>query len=637
MKKRILLLVFWIFAACTPETPPATRTPAPKSARTATSSPSASSSPLREMTICLGGEPNTLYPYGDPNDAARSVLAVIFPPPVLVHGYHLEPGILQKIPSLEDGDAVIERVRVSTGDEVLNSDGNPVVLARGTRIRPAGCRSKDCEITYDGKTSVEMEQMVVTFRLRENLRWSDGEPLTSDDSIYAFDLLASKDTPASKYLVERTAAYEAIDPLTVQWRGKPGFVDALYATHFFAPMPMHLWGKFSAASLVNAEAAARYPVGWGAYVLKEWVDGEEIRLVRNPLYYRAEENLPQMDALTFRFYPRADEALAALLSGECDFLAPDIPLGSYASLLRSLEAKGEIQVASASAPAIEYLFFGIRPSAYDDGIPGGHDRPDILGDARTRRALASCLDREGAAASVLLGWAQIPDSFVLPESPFYNADSTVYAYAPSAGAQQLENLGWRDVDGDPATPRISQGVAGVPDGTLLTLEYVTTDSPQRRQVSELLAQSLRSCGVGVTLHFLSPEEFFTSGKEGVLFGRNFDLAEFSLYAESFLPPCEWFTSEEIPQEANGWEGLNVSGYRNPAFDEACEHARAAPDDISYSLKTQEIFTEDIPALPLFVQVQLAVARPDFCHLSLDATAGAFWNIDSLGYGEDCAP
>ena len=636
----VFLFIVWMMTACAPtptETPRETPTRAAAAATSSIAAPSSTPAPPREMTLCLGSEPNTLYPYGGPNAAARSLLAAIFPSPVQIREYQLEPGILQKIPSLGDGDAVLAPVYVSSGDEIVDADGTPVTLARGTRIRPSGCYQDSCALTYDGRAAIEMDAMTVTFRLRANLRWSDGEPLTADDSIYAFDLLSEEKTPASKFLIERTETYEAIDPLTVQWRGKPGYVDAFYATHFFAPMPMHAWGKFSASELLHEDASTRYPTGWGAYVVQEWTPGEEIRLVKNPLYFRAEEDLPLMDAITFRFYPNPNEAVAALLAGECDALSPNIPLGGQAALLKELAARGEIQLVSAPAPAIEWLVFGIRPASYDDGFINGTDRPNLLGDARTRRALAACIDRETAQKTALMGFAEIPDSFVPAESPFYDSALPAYVYAPEEAAQQLENLGWRDLDGNPETPRVAYGVQGVPNGTPLTLTYLATTSTQRRQVSEIFAQSLRACGVGMTLEYLPPEEFFAPGPDGALFGRKFDLAEFSLAPETSLPPCEWFTSEAIPSAENHWEGLNVSGYQNSRYDAACRAAKNSLEGKQAYWEAQEIFAEDLPALPLFTQTILAAARNDFCGYAPDAFAGAFWNIESLGVGEACAP
>ena len=80
-----------------------------------------------------------------------------------------------------------------------------------------------------------MDQLVVTFTMLQKLMWSDGAPLTSSDSIYSFGLAKNEATPGSKFLIDRTATYEAADDQTLQWWGIPGFIDPDYYTNFWMP------------------------------------------------------------------------------------------------------------------------------------------------------------------------------------------------------------------------------------------------------------------------------------------------------------------------------------------------------------------------------------------------------------------
>ena len=170
---------------------------------------------------------------------------------VVEYGY--EPIILEKIPSLEDGDAQVSPVTVSAGTEVVDTSGNVVLLHRD-RVRPSGCRSDDCAITYDGSSTIQMDQLVVTFTMLEGLMWSDGAPLTASDSIYSFALASDDATPGSKFLIDRTQIYEAADDQTIQWWGKPGFIDPDYYTNFWMPLPEHAWGEFPPEELLRLDA-----------------------------------------------------------------------------------------------------------------------------------------------------------------------------------------------------------------------------------------------------------------------------------------------------------------------------------------------------------------------------------------------
>ena len=189
------------------------------------------------LTVCLGQEPNTLYPFGGPNAAARSVLAAINDGPMDSVGYAYQPVIFTQMPSIKNGDAQIVKTTIQLGGQVVDADGKLVLLAQGNRVRPAGCRGDDCVITYDGTTPLQMDQMVVNFHLRLGLTWADGTPLTADDSVYAYTLASDASSIADAYLIDRTQSYEATDPKTLQWWGKPGFIDATYFTNFWAPAP----------------------------------------------------------------------------------------------------------------------------------------------------------------------------------------------------------------------------------------------------------------------------------------------------------------------------------------------------------------------------------------------------------------
>ena len=225
--------------------------------------------------------------------AANQVQQAVYDGPIDSRTFDYQPVILEKLPSLADGDAILETVTVETGDLVVNDAGNPVTLEEGVLVQPAGCHDTECAIAYDG-TSVEMEQMVVMFKLFEGILWSDGEPLTSYDSIYSFDVNADPDTPATKYTIDRTASYDAPDDFTVVWRGLPGYRDSQYQINFWTPLPEHVWGDYTALELLEAEESSRMPLGWGAYVMDEWVAGDHITLHKNDLYWRADEGLPHI-------------------------------------------------------------------------------------------------------------------------------------------------------------------------------------------------------------------------------------------------------------------------------------------------------------------------------------------------------
>lgn len=614
-------------------TPSATVSPVdvePATAQEATAQPEAK----KELTLCLGYEPNTLYPYAQPNPAAQSILATIYELPIISASYGYQAGILQKVPSIADGDVTFATVSVEEGDFVIDANGDFKELIQGVQVYPAGCHERDCIVTYKTDIDLQMEQMNVTFSLQD-LQWADGTPITSDDSVYAFDLaIASKD-PNQTYILQRTAAYEAVDPLSVQWQGIPGFRDNTYMTNFWQPLPYHLWGEFASSELNTLDLASRYPIGWGPFIIDEWFSGESMRLIKNPLYYRADEGLPYLDIINVLFIEDPNVALAALLDGECDLLDPSIPLDGQVELLQDLDETGQVKFVHREKMSVEALYLGINPASYDDGSVSGNDRAEFLSGPRTRQAIALCLDRQRVTVDVLHGLVNVPDSYIPNAHPLYTPLLDLYAFDSTAGAKLLNDIGWKDVDNDETTPRIAYNVPGVQSGSEFVLNYITTDSIQRRQASEILANSLRSCGIGINLTYLDPESFYAP--TGDLLRRNFDLAQFAMGNDSLLPQCDWFMSDAVPNAENGWVGANLSGYRNPEFDSACLAAQhSLPGEVNFIPNYQQtlaIYSEDLPAIPLFPYLRVAAARPDMCGFDLDPTAqSALWNVAEFDYG-----
>jgi peptide/nickel transport system substrate-binding protein len=183
------------------------------------------------------------------------------------------------------------------------------------------------------------------------------------------------------------------------------------------------------------------------------------------------------------------------------------------------------------------------------------------------------------------------------------------------------------------------GVTNVPSGTPLVLNYLTTTATQRRQVVEIITQSLAECGIGVNPVYYSASDFYAQGPTGPLFGRQFDLAEYAIAVNGFEPQCSWFTTDQTPKESNNWVGTNVSGFSDPDFDTACEQARQVlPTDPEYALhqQAQATFASILPSIPLYMRLKIAAARNDFCGFTLDASSDyALADLELFDYGDGC--
>lgn len=632
--------------------PPPTSTPPP--APSATAVPSPTPTP-RTLTICMGAEPETLYIYGNSMLAQSNILNAIYDGPIDTNGFAYQPVIVEKLPSLEDGDATLQPVAIEENDLIVNDAGEVVMLKIGEVVRPFGCNLPDCAITWDG-SPLEMAQLSSTFTMLEGLRWSDGEPLTAHDSVFGYQVAADPDSQTSKFIIQRTESYTALDDRTVQWIGRPGFLDTNYQINFFHPLPKHQLSGYKPARLLDAAETNYSPLGWGPYMIQKWQPGVSITMLKNPYYFQASEGQPYFDSLIFKFLGSGSElVLSALLNGECDILDQEASVKSWREselkALLDLQAAGQLRLDVTAGTTWEHIDFNLRPleGARFAGLDTDGDGLGPFGDVRLRQAIAMCMDRQKVIDTLFLGLTQVLNTYLSPQHPLYNSDADI-AYDPVVAAALLDEIGWLDIDNDPVTPRLAQNVTGVPDGTPLEFSLETTNATQRQQATAVLAESLAQCGIKANLTYYEASEWFADAPEGKLFGRRFDLGQFA-WLTGVKPACELFISEQIPgpeDQVNpatgenylGWKVQNETGYSSPEFDAACNAALSAlpgtPEYTQNHLLAQEIFARDLPVIPLYLRIKWLISRPDFCGLSMDPTSsGDFWNIENFDYGEGC--
>ncbi len=595
--------------------------------------------PPKEFTICQAEEPNTLFVYGGPSRAASMVLEAIYDGPFDTRSHQFQPVILEKVPSLADGDAALHTVRVRGGTKVVDVNGLAVDLLAGVTVLDASGQ----EVVFEDGETVTMTQMVVTFTLRAGLTWSDGQPLTADDSRYSYELAkdlgeTSNLTAQQRWLLERTQRYDAVDERTIVWTSIPGYSDRaffygyplqnFYFQNLYPPLPRHLWGQLTAEFLLNAEITRRKPVGWVAFVVEDWVAGDHITLVRNPYYFRAAEGLPYLDRVTFRFVRDLRQALYWMAAGKCDLITQDVIENNDMELLLAAVRDGRAQLVSSPSSEWEHLDFGIKPASWVR-------RPDFFGDVRVRQAIAQCVDRERIAREApLYGEGAVADTYIAPWHPLHAAHSLHrWHYDPAGGCSLLEEVGWRDENGDGI--REAYGVAGVASGTPFTVTLLTiSDYLPHERAARILTENLADCGIGLAVEYLPPEEFLADGPDSPIFGRQFDLALFS-WLNGLDIPCGFYLSSQIPGPENWWmAATNDPGYASAEYDAVCQAALSAlpgtDDYVRSHTEAQRIFSYDLPVLPLYFAPKAVAVRPGVSGVILDP--GEFldlWNIEAF--------
>ncbi|MBP6017187.1 MAG: hypothetical protein KA586_10745 [Candidatus Promineofilum sp.] len=596
--------------------------PTPTPGATATFTPTPL--PPKDLTVCVSGEPADLYLYGDQSPAAVAVRHALYESPYTSLGYDYQPLALTKLPTLDDGDFLVEAVEVNEGTIVLNAAEQVGPLARGMEVIDADGQ----RVTFAGEP-LRMNQMVVNFTFQP-LVWSDGTPVTAEDSVYSFGVAKDRATPVLDNRVRLTATYEAIGERDVRWTGVPGYLTPAYATHVWTPLPSHQLADFAIEELAGLEETAREPLSYGAFVVDSWEPGDAIRLTLNPNYYRTAEGLPHLTSLTFRFLSPNN---ATLPNGyeACDIITDDVLSFNALNDVDEAAVAGSLVEHTATAGAVEQIIFGIdSAAAYEATSPGWFQ------DARVRQAITQCTDRQALVDELTFGRAEVMDTFVPNDHSLHPNNVTQWPYDPAAANALLDEVGLLDATGD-----------GVRDSIGATVPFSITlgtnsESDLRLQIIERVRDDLTECGIQVNPFTLDAGAWFASGPAGEVFGRQFDLAQLA-WLNRIEPDCGLYLSRHIPGPVidgfNGWQGVNVSGWANEEYDAACDRALATlpgqPGYVEAHQEAMRIFAQELPAIPLFTRMRLAATTPEVLNFRLDPTQpSALWNAFELDMSLD---
>ncbi len=521
--------------------------------------------------------------------------------------------VLAEVPSFDNGGITLSSVNVQRGQTVVDARGELVTLKAGVTVRPSGCRETACAVTWDGESDLSMDQMSVIFRLADGLTWSDGTPVTAADSVFSFDLANDPAAPGLQWFESRTSSYSAVDEKTVVWTGKLGFTTSQLDRLFWSPLPTQLFVVDAGWETVSADARWSQPLpGYGPYGVTDWQE-LSITLERNSFSGLDDSAALSTDVVTVQVVSDPNDALTALEAGTCDILDQSYHFENDADALSAIETNPDVDRIIGQSGSWAQLIFGIKPASYDDFYnPIYGDRPNIFGDVRTRQAIASCLDRDAIRQAVYNGLAEFWPSFVTAGDSQLSPDQSL-TYDPAQAVQLLEAVGWRDHDGDPATPLQAWYINNVPLGTELNLNLYVDQSPVRQVIAAEIQHSLVQCGVGVNVLSEPAEAVYAPGPDGPLFGRQFDLA---LLAWAPLPEadCALYESWQVPSQANDWIGTNIAGFEDSAYDAACSDAvLALPSAGGEPLgKAESAFTSAVPAIPLMSSPVVVFLRNGIC-------------------------
>ncbi len=405
-------------------------------------------------------------------------------------------------------------------------------------------------VRYDGELDVEpylaesweLSDSSVTFRLRGDVAWHDGRPVTAEDVKFTFDLAKNPETAsllASAYM-DLVDSATVIDPRTIRFDFTAPHAQAL-EDFWWAPLPEHLLRDVAPAQLSQA-AFNQDPVGSGPFRFVSWERGQQLVLERNPDFPEALGGSPYVERVVFRLIPEPTTMLTELLSGSIDVagwtLLPD----------QARQIGGQDGVELNDFPSREFTYVGWN-----------NERP-LFEDATVRRALAMAVNRPQIIQGLLHGLASPAVGMIPPWSPLYGEVAPL-PHDPEAARQLLAQAGWRDTDGDGILDR---------GGQPLRFDLLVNAANRMHQdIATVMQQQLREVGVDVRIRQVEFGALLQQHR-----ARDYDAVISNWTLDTFkVDPTPLFSCAQ----ARTAQSANRAGFCDPAIDELIARGLQATD------------------------------------------------------------
>ncbi|MFP4561547.1 MAG: peptide-binding protein [Thiohalorhabdus sp.] len=413
------------------------------------------------------------------------------------------------------------------GDSASNTVGGLIhasLLRYDKNLELVPGLAEEWEVSDDGRT--------ITFRLREGVRFPDGEPFTSEDVAFTWETVTDPDTrtPYGEQY-RRVSEVDTPDPHTFIARYEEPYSPALSTWANLTILPEHLLRGED----INETDFARDPVGLGPYALERWRSGQSLHLTANPDHYRGE---PYISQVAFRVIPDTTTQFLELEAGNIDQMSPSPTLFERTFPQRE-DLRERIATYRYMGSKYTYLGFNLRREPFTD--------------IRVRRAIAHAIDREELIKGVTLGLAERIAAPYKPGTRWYPEDIEPYSYDPEKARRLLAEAGWEDTDGDGIREK---------DGRELSFEVLTNNDNKERQIAAtIIKDRLDEVGIEITVRLVEWATFVsqhidTHDFDAVILGWSLspDPDQYSI----------WHSSQQEPGQ------FNFVGLEDPEVDRLLE-------------------------------------------------------------------
>lgn len=448
-------------------------------------------------------------------------------------------------------------------------------------------------VTYDDKfqpspalaESWTLTDSSVTFRLRDDLAWHDGTPVTARDVVFTFE--RAKDpgaaSPLAAAYLGNVRAARQLGEYEVRFEFEAPHSEPL-EDFFWPPAPAHLLADVPATNMAQAPFN-RAPVGNGPYRFVRWDVNQQLVFTANEKYPAGLGGPPAIREVVYRIIPDETTRLAELASGGIDVDGPLSP-----------SQTGRVE----SSRDLELITFPWRQFAY----VGWNTRRPQFADAAVRRALTMAIDREAIVTTVLQGHGSTATG---PIPPWHRLDPDLeqLPYDPAAAAAALEAAGWRDGDGDGVRER---------RGVRFSFELLANQrNPIYSDIAQIIQSDLAAVGVEARPRLLEWQSVLASHR-----GREFDAVLTNWVLDNFrVDPRPLFHGSQVAVQGSA----NRSSYANPKADSLLDLGARTTDEA----RAAEVWAEfgrvlqaDQPVTFLFWQDELAGVSRRLANVKMDA-------------------
>lgn len=284
--------------------------------------------------------------------------------------------------------------------------------------------------------TVSPDGLTVTLTLRSGTKFSDGSPITAEDVKWSLDRARNPKNGIWNFLDSSISAVEIKDPQTIVLKlahPDPAILPALTVFNT-AIMPEKLFEAAPGATEADkAKAFAEHPVGSGPFILKSWTRGSEMKLVRNPNYWRMGADgkaLPYLDGINFELIPDDATRILKLKSGGLDG-AEFIPYDR----VDELKHTSGIDMVLFPSTRVFYGMLNVRSKLAD-----GTDNP--LSNAKVREALNAAVDKNAIIAIVTHGVGTPMSSFMSSATPYHTGSGAMFPYDLAKAKQLMSEAGF---------------------------------------------------------------------------------------------------------------------------------------------------------------------------------------------------